>query len=71
MSVAASTTSYLLVVCSGYNIAFRVCKWPIKVGADSTEGHSIKALRSLAMMDELNRRLCPDALVQTVATRAI
>ena len=58
--LAASTTSHLLFVCGGCNIAFRVSKWPINVGADSTEGHSIKAMLSLLMMEVLQARLFPD-----------
>ena len=58
--VAASTSSYLLVVCIGCNIAFRVYKWPIKVGANSTEGRSIKAMLSLSMVKVLQARGCPD-----------
>ena len=47
--VAGSTTSYLLDVCGGCDIAFRVRKWPIKVGADSTEGYCIKAMLSFSI----------------------
>ena len=60
--VAASTTSHLLVVCGGCNIAFRVQKWAIHVGADSTEGHCIKAMLSMAMVEVLQACLCPDEI---------
>ena len=58
--LAASTTSHLLFVCGGCNIAFRVLKCRINVGADSTEGHSIKAMLSLSMVEVLKARICPD-----------
>ena len=35
-------------------------KYPIKVGADSDEGYSIKAMLSLSMVEVLKRRLSPD-----------
>ena len=35
-------------------------KTAIKVGADSTEGYSIKAIMSLSIMEVLQARLCPD-----------
>ena len=35
-------------------------KWPIKVGADSTEGHCIKAMLSISMVEVLQARLSPD-----------
>ena len=49
--VAASTTSYLLVVCGGCNIAFSESKNGLNVGADSAEAHGIKAMRSFSMVD--------------------
>ena len=58
--MAASTTSYLLIVCGGCNKAFRVWKCSIKVGADNTEGHCIKAMVSLSMVEVLQARLRPD-----------
>ena len=58
--VAASTISYLLVVCDGCNVAFREWKWPINVGKDSTERHCIKAMPSFSMASVLQPRLRPD-----------
>ena len=60
--VAARTPSHLLVVCGGCNIAFRAWKWPIKVGADSTEGHCIKAMRSFLMTNVLKVCLSPESV---------
>ena len=50
----------LLIVCGDRNIALYACKYPIKVGTDSAEGHSIKAIMSISMMAVLERRLSPD-----------
>ena len=59
--VAASTTSTLLIVCGGCNIKLQAYKYPIKVGADSAEGHSIKAaIMSLSMVAVLQCRIRPD-----------
>ena len=58
--MAACTISYFLVVFGGCNIAFSVCKWPIKVSKDSTEGHCIKAMRSFSIVEVLQPRLWPD-----------
>ena len=41
--------------------------WPIKVGADSAEGHSIKAMMCLSMVEVLQRRLSPDEVRLGVA----
>ena len=51
--VAASTTSSLLVVCGGRNIALREKKWHINVDTDSTEEHCIKAMRSISLVEVL------------------
>ena len=58
--VAASTTSTLLIVVGGCNIALQAYKYTIKVGADSEEGHSIKAMLSLSMIAVLQRSISPD-----------
>ena len=42
--MAASTTSTVLIVVGACNIALKACKYPIKVGVDTAEGHSIKAI---------------------------
>ena len=55
--VAASTTSNLPIVCSAVNKAYGVRKWPIKVGAGSTEGHRIKAMLSFIMVEVLQARI--------------
>ena len=55
-----STTSHLVLVCGGCSIALRVWKWPIYVGADSTEGHCIKAMLSFSMGEVLQPRPWPD-----------
>ena len=37
-------------------------KYPIKVGAVSTEGHCIKAMMSISMVAVLQRRISPDEI---------
>ena len=58
--VAASTTSTLLIVSGARNIELWAYKYPIKVGADSAEGHGIKAMMSITMVAVLQRRISPD-----------
>ena len=55
--VAPSTTSTLLIVGGARNIALKAYKYPIKVGADSTEGHCIKAMMSMALGEVVQARL--------------
>ena len=66
--VAASTTSTLLIVVGASNIALQACKYPIRVGTDSAEGHSIKAIMSISMEAVQQRRLSPDEASFEVAT---
>ena len=42
---------------------FRAYKYPVKVGADSAEGHSIKGMMSLAMVAVLQRGISPDGQI--------
>ena len=60
LGVAASTTSTLLIVVGDCNIPLQAYKYPIKVGADSAEGHCIKAMLSISMVAVLQRRISPD-----------
>ena len=39
---------------------YHTMQTPIKVGADSEEGHSIKAMMSSSMVTVLQRRISPD-----------
>ena len=45
---AASTTSYLLIVCDGCHVAFREQKWPINVGVKSMDGYIIVTKESFS-----------------------
>ena len=69
--VAASTTSTLLIVCGARNIELQACKYHIEVGADSAEGHCIKAMLSLSMVAVLQRRISPDEARFGVAASAL
>ena len=58
--VASSTLSHLLIASRNCNIAFRVYKLFINIGSDSSEGHSIKAMMSISMVEVLQARSRPD-----------